>query len=91
MQFKVLITLILLSSIIACSSSQPYSQKSIDTRACNAMSYGDKNSDIQLMDGIYNKCMNDKKKIRKRQSDKAKNLAIIDFFFELFLPSDSDN
>jgi len=91
MQFKIIITLLLLSSIFACSSSPTYSQKSEDTRACNAISYGNKNVDIQSVDNIYKKCMSDKKKIRKRQSDKAENLAIIDFLFTLFLPSEKDN
>mgnify|MGYP000618456531 CR=1 FL=1 len=89
MPFKVIIILILFSSIFACSSSPATSQKSVDTRACNALSYGNKNVDIQEMDGIYKTCMDDKKKIRKQQSDKAKNLAIIDFLFDLFLSSDN--
>jgi len=91
MHFKITIIFILCSSIIACSSSPTTSQKSVDTRACNAISYGNKNVDVQSMDGIYNKCMSDKKKIRNQQKDKAENLAIIEFFFSIFLPSESAN
>jgi len=91
MHLKMIFILILFSSVSACSSSSATSQKSVDTRACNAISYGNKNVDIQSIDGIYNKCMSDKKRIRNQQKDKAENLAIIEFFFSIFLPSESDN
>jgi len=90
MQFKIIILLILFSGLFACSSSPTYSQKSSDTRACNSISYGNGNVDILSMDDIYKKCMSDKKKIREQQIDDAKKSAIIDFFLDLFLPSQSD-
>ena len=88
MLFKIIITLVLFSSIFACSTSPKYSQKSDDTRSCNALSYGNKNLDVQSMDGVYKTCMNSKKNIRNKQSKKEKNLAIIDFFLSIFLPSE---
>lgn len=84
MQVKIIILLILFSGIFACSSSPTSSQKSIDTRACNSISYGNGNVDILSMDDIYKKCMSDKRKIRKQQIDDAKKSSIIDFFLELF-------
>lgn len=93
MHFNTIITLVFCSSMFACSSSPAHSQKSADTRTCNAISYGNKNVDIQEMDGIYTACINNKSRIRKQQSKKDKkdkNLAIIDFFFDLFLSSEND-
>jgi len=87
MQLKLILILILSSSVSACSSSSISSQTSNDTRACNAISYGNKNIDVQSMDGIYTKCMDDKKNIRKQQKSSAKNRAIFEFFVDLFWPT----
>jgi len=79
------------SILSGCSSSSISSQASIDTRACNAISYGNKNIDIQSMDDIYTKCMDDKNKRRKQQKSSAKNRAIFEFFVALFLPPEKNN
>ena len=82
--FKCLFNLLLVSAISACSSSPTHSQASIDTRACNTISYGNKNVDTQSMDDIFNKCMSDKTKIRDQQKEEADNRAIFEFFLALF-------
>jgi len=87
MQLKLILILILSSSISACSSSSISSQVSIDTRACSAISYGNKNIDVQSIDDIYVKCMDDKSSIRKQQKTSAKNRAIFEFFIDLFWPT----
>ncbi len=84
MPFKLIIMLMLFSNISACSSSTASSKTSTDTRTCSALSYGNKNIDIQSMDGIYAKCMDDKNKIRNQQKKDDKNIAILEFFVELF-------
>lgn len=91
MSFKVILIWLLCLNMIACSNTAPSSQKSNDTRACNAISYGNMNVNTQSMDSIYKKCMADKRTIRKKQSDDAEKLAIIDFFLSLFWPSAQKN
>ena len=82
--FKQIILILLLLGCSACSSSSVSSQSSIDSRTCNAISYGNKNTDIQSMDGIYSKCMEDKNNIRKQQKNEAENSAIFEFLVNLF-------
>jgi len=84
MHFKFIITGLLCFSIIACSNTSPLSQRSKDIRACNAISYGNDNIDVKLMDNVYQTCINDKKKIRKQQKKDAEKLAIFEFFVNLF-------
>ena len=88
MHFKFILSGLLCFSIIACSNTSPLSQRSKDIRACNAISYGNDNIDIQAMDGVYQTCINDKKKIRKQQKKDAEKLAIFEFFVDLFWPSE---
>jgi len=89
--FNKIILLFLLLGCNACSSSSASSQSSIDIRACNAISYGNKNTDIQSMDSIYKKCMNDKNNIRKKQKSEAKNSAMFEFLVDLFFQTKKNN
>lgn len=84
MQYKFTLIFLLFLNLFACSSSSTSSQASIDTRTCNAISYGNQNVDTQSMDSIYQSCMNKKKNIRKQQSKDEEKLAIIEFVFDLF-------
>jgi len=87
MHFKLTFIFVVFLSISACSTSSATSKTSIDTRACNAISYGNKNIDVQSIDDIYVKCMDDKSSIRKQQKTSAKNRAIFEFFIDLFWPT----
>ena len=84
MQYKFTLIFLLFLNLPACSSSSTSSQASIDTRTCNAISYGNQNVDTQSVDGIYRTCMDEKKKLRKQQSKDEEKLAIIEFVFDLF-------
>jgi hypothetical protein len=88
MLFKLTLPFLLLAIISACSIAPVSSQASIDTRACNAISYGNNNADIQSMDGLYQTCMDDKKHLRKQHNDEVKRLAFFEFFLELFWSSE---
>ena len=80
-------SLFLISS--GCSTSSPYSQKSIDTRLCNDLSYGNNNMDTGELDTIYNNCMENKIKSRAEKRKHDKNHAIIDSLFNLLIPAEN--
>jgi hypothetical protein len=81
--------LITLTALNACSASPTNTQKSIDTRACNAISYGNKDVDVQRMDGIYEICMEKKKESRIRKHKDENKLAIVDFILSIFISEDN--
>lgn len=80
---------ILLLTLMSCSTSSSSAQRSIDTRECSDMSYGNDNIDIKAVDALYINCMDIKKKKRANNRDKEKNLAIIDFFISLFISAEN--
>jgi len=91
MQLKLILFLLLISSVSACSSSGVNSQTSVDTKNCNAISYGNKHGNAQSMDEIYKKCMKDKNKLRKQQSDEQIKWGFIEFIVTLFHSVQSRN
>ena len=88
MPFKYIALLLLYFNLFACSTTTPSSQQSSDTKYCSAISYGYKNVGTLAMDSIYEKCMNDKRHLRKQQREDAKKLAFFEFFVNLFLPTE---
>ena len=74
---------------MGCSTSSSYSQKSIDTKECNDLSYGNNNADVNALDTIYNNCMENMKKSRAKKRKEARNLGFIDFLFTLFTSAEN--
>jgi hypothetical protein len=74
------------STISACSSTIS-TQASVDTRTCNALSYGNDNLSVLSMDDVYNTCMNNKKLEREKQKRTKERLAFFEFLLNALLPS----
>lgn len=86
MPLKIIAISLILISISACSTTPATTQASADTRACNAISYGNKHVKEQSADSIFKQCMSDKKHIRDQQRKDEVRLGWIEFFLTLFWP-----
>ena len=70
--------------LTGCSATNLNAQAQIDTLACNSLSYGNENADLNSLDHIFNKCMSIKAKARDKMQDDAEKEAIFDFIFSIF-------
>ena len=91
MSHRLFIIMLFFSTIPACTNSTITSQTSVDTRTCNALSYGNNNLNVQSMDDVYNTCMNNKKMGRDKQKRTKKKLAFFEFVLKALLPSEKNN
>lgn len=91
MPFKFIALFLFITSITACSASPTSTQASADTRACNALSYGNKNVDTQSVDSLFEQCMTNKKNIREKNHDDEVTLKWLEFFVTLFWSIDDNN